>query len=114
MKNKKSKLRIRKGDYVKVIAGASRDIEGKPRRVLEIYPKTMKILVEGVNIRVKHEKPSQTNQQGGKVKVERPIDYSNVMLVDENKKPTRIGIRYEGEGENRRSIRYAKTTGSDL
>lgn len=72
------KLKIKKGDNVKVITG---DDKGKVGRVLEIDAKKMRLLVEGVNIHSKHEKPNQSNQNGGIVKVELPIHYSNVKLV---------------------------------
>lgn len=70
------KLKIKKGDQVRVIAGQDK---GKSGRVLAVYPKEMRILVEGINIRIKHEKPNQQNQQGGRVEKEMPIHYSNVM-----------------------------------
>jgi large subunit ribosomal protein L24 len=72
------KLKIKKGDTVKVIAG---DDKGKEGRVLEIYPTKMTILVDGVNIHKKHTKPSQQNQNGGIVDTSLPINYSNVQLV---------------------------------
>jgi len=73
------KLKIKKGDIVKVITGEDK---GKEGRVLEIYPKRMKLLVEDVNMKIKHEKPNQQNQQGGRLEVAAPIHYSNVELVE--------------------------------
>lgn len=105
------KMKIRKGDTVQIISG--NDI-GKTGRVLEVYPKNMRILVEGINIRTKHEKPSQQNQKGGTVKKEMPVHYSNVMLLDSEKYPTRVGIRREERGGKVESVRYAKTDGKDL
>jgi large subunit ribosomal protein L24 len=87
-----AKLKIKKGDTVKVIAG---DDRGKTGRVLEVYPKTMKILVEGVNIHKKHTRPNQQYPNGGIISKELPIHYSNVMILDSDKNPTRIGIRVE-------------------
>lgn len=72
------KLKIKKGDTVKVIAG---DDKGKEGRVLEIYPKNLTILVDGINIHKKHSKPSQQNQNGGIIDTSLPISYSNVQLV---------------------------------
>ncbi len=72
------KLKIKKGDIVKVIAG---DDKGKEGRVLEVLPKAMTILVDGVNIHKKHQKPTQNNQQGGIVDKAIPVHYSNVQLV---------------------------------
>lgn len=73
------KLKIKKGDTVKVITGEDK---GKEGRVLEIYPKKMTLLVEDVNMKIKHEKPNQQNQQGGRMEVAAPIHYSNVELVE--------------------------------
>lgn len=107
------KLRIKKGDMVKVISGKYRNSEDI-HRVLVVDPKKGKILVEGVNLRKKHEKPNPRNQKGGIVSKEMPVDYSNVMIVDSDKLATRIGInRVEKDGK-RMSIRYAKTNGKDL
>ena len=72
------KLKIKKGDTIKVITG---DDKGKTGRVLEINSSKLTLLVEGINIHTKHEKPNQRNQQGGLVKTELPIHYSNVQLV---------------------------------
>ncbi|MCB0702855.1 MAG: 50S ribosomal protein L24 [Ignavibacteriae bacterium HGW-Ignavibacteriae-4] len=72
------KLKIKKGDTVQVITGVDK---GKEGRVLEIYPSKMKVLVEGVNEKIKHEKPSQQNQQGGRVTKSAPLHYSNVKLI---------------------------------
>jgi large subunit ribosomal protein L24 len=72
------KLSIKKGDNVKVITGVDK---GKEGRVLEVYPTKMKVLVEGINEKIKHEKPSQQNQQGGRVTKSAPIHYSNVKKI---------------------------------
>ncbi|TNE34439.1 50S ribosomal protein L24 [bacterium] len=73
------KLKIKKGDTVQLITGADK---GKEGRVLEVYPSKMKLLVEGVNQKIKHEKPSQQNQTGGRVTVSAPVHYSNVKKID--------------------------------
>lgn len=82
------KLKIKKGDIVKVITGSDK---GKTGRVLDIDPKAMRILIEQVNVRSKHTKPSQMNPQGGINKIEMPVHYSNVMLVDSDKKRHALG-----------------------
>lgn len=105
------KLKIKKGDIVQVITG---DDKGKTGRVMLVYPKKMKILVEGVNIQKKHTRPTQADPKGGIKSKEMPIHYSNVMILDSDKNPTRIGIRIEEKGKKRQSIRYAKTNGKDL
>lgn len=73
------KLKIKKGDTVKVITGVDK---GKEGRVLQVLPSKMKILVEGVNEKIKHEKPSQQNQQGGRVTKSVPLHYSNVKKIE--------------------------------
>jgi large subunit ribosomal protein L24 len=76
------KLKIKKGDIVKVIAG---DDKGKEGRVLAVNPTKMSVLVENVNMHVKHIKPNQQNQQGGRVETNFPIHYSNIKLVSSSK-----------------------------
>jgi large subunit ribosomal protein L24 len=104
------KLKLKKGDIVQVITGNDKGATG---RILEVYSAKMRVLVEGVNIRKKHERPNQQNQQGGIVSKEMPVHYSNVMLVDSDKNPTRVGIRYD-ENTPKRKIRYAKTNDKEL
>ena len=98
-----STMKIKKGDTVKVIAGKDNGAEGK---VLSVDAKNHKVLVEGINMITKHQKPSQSNPNGGIVEKEAPIDISNVMLVVKGK-PTRVGFRMEGD----KKVRYAKATG---
>ncbi|MEZ3436777.1 MAG: 50S ribosomal protein L24 [Lachnospiraceae bacterium] len=95
--------KIRKGDTVKVIAGAGKDREGK---VLAVDKKAGRVTVEGVNMRTKHTKPSAANQNGGIVHQEGPIDASNVMYMHKGK-PTRVGFKMDGD----KKVRYAKSTG---
>ena len=71
-------MKIKKGDMVKVIAGKDKDKEGK---VIAVNTKNNTLLVEGVNMITKHTKPSMSNQQGGIVHQEAPINASNVMLL---------------------------------
>lgn len=91
MKNRfKPKFNIKKGDNVVVVAGNDKD-RTKPRNVLAVYPQKSRVLVEGVNIITKHQKPDAQNPQGGIVKQEAPIHISNVMLWDAKVKgPARI------------------------
>ena len=84
-------MKIKKGDTVKVIAGKDKDKTGK---VVSVDVKNNRVVVEGVNMITKHEKPSMSNQQGGIVNKEAPIDASNVMLVVKGV-PTRVGIKVE-------------------
>lgn len=122
------KLKIKKGDLVQVITGADKKERSqaggdskkrqvnKPKvgRVLEVYPETMRILVEGVNMVHKHSRPSQTNPKGGIQKIEAPIHYSNVMLIDSEKNRTRVGIRVENKDNRIVKKRFAKSNGQDL
>ena len=98
-----SSMKIKKGDTVRVIAGKDKDKEGK---VLAVNKKDGKVLVEGVNMLTKHTKPSMSNQNGGIVHQEGPIDISNVMDVH-NGKTTRIGFKMDGDNK----VRVAKSTG---
>lgn len=105
------KLKIKKGDQVQVISGNDR---GKTGRVLLVNPSKMTVLVEGINIQHKHQKPSQKNQKGGIVELEMPLHYSNVLLIDSDKNPTRTGIRVETIEGRRKAVRFARTNGKDL
>ena len=96
-------MKIKKGDTVRVIAGADKDKEGK---VIAVNQKKGTVIVEGVNMITKHTKPSMANQQGGIIHQEAPIDASNVMYVSEGK-VTRIGFKMEGD----KKVRVAKATG---
>ena len=96
-------MKIKKGDTVRVIAGADKDKEGK---VIAVNHKNGTVIVEGVNMITKHTKPSMANQQGGIIHQEAPIDASNVMYVSEGK-VTRIGFKVEGD----KKVRVAKKTG---
>ena len=104
-RNTQPKLKIKKGDTVKVIAGESKGQQGK---VLEVNMTTRKVLVERVNLISKHTKPNAKNTQGGIVKQEAAVHISNVMLVDPSSgKATRVG-RKEVDGK---LVRYAKNSG---
>lgn len=95
--------KIKKDDLVQVITGKDKGKEGK---VLSVDTKNNKVLVEGVNMVSKHSKPSMTNQQGGIIEKEAPIDISNVMYVHKGK-PVRVGF----QGEKKDKVRVAKVNG---
>ncbi len=103
-----AKLHIKKGDTVYVNAG---DDKGKTGRVLEVFPKKERAIVEGVNIITKATKPNAQHPQGGLVKMEAPIHISNINPVDKNGKPTRIGRRKD---ENGKTVRFSKKTGEEI
>jgi len=103
------KLHIKKGDTVVVNTGESK---GQRGRVLEIYRKTRRALVEGVNIISKHTKPDAQNPQGGIVKKEAPVHISNLMLIDPSSgEPTRTGRKYN---DNKKLVRYSKKSGEEI
>jgi large subunit ribosomal protein L24 len=98
------KLHIKKGDRVQVISG---DYKGQTGEVLEVFPDKYRAIVDNVNLRKKHRKPTQNNP-GGIVEIAAPIHLSNLMLLDpKTGEPTRIG-RKEVDGK---LVRYAKKSG---
>ena len=110
-----TKLRVRKGDRVKVIGGKS---AGHVGNVLRTDPERSKVWVEGANIQKRHEKPrtmrdvQRGGQLGGIIEAEGPIHISNVMLVDpSSNQPTRVGLRRDDEG---RRVRVSKRSGKDI
>ena len=101
-----NKMRLKKGDRVRVISGKDKGKEGK---ILVAFPAENKVIVEGVSVASRHSKPTQANPQGGIVKKETPIYASKVMLVCPNTgKPTRIGHAFLEDG---RKVRVAKVSG---
>lgn len=99
---------VKKSDKVKVITGKDKNKEGV---VLAAFPKTNKVIVEGVNIVKKHQKPSQVNPQGGIVEMEAPIHASNVMVIDpSNGEATRVGYKVV----DGKKVRVSKKTGEVL
>jgi len=94
------KFKIMKGDRVRVVRGNYRDMEGT---VLEVQKDKGRVRVEGVNMRKRHQRPSQANPEGGIVTFEAPIDVSNVMLIDPaSGEPGRIRMRIEEDGTKER------------
>jgi large subunit ribosomal protein L24 len=101
-------LKIKRGDTVVVISGKEKGKRGEVERVL---PKENRIVVGGVNVRTRHARPTQNNQQG-LYTFAAPIDVSNVMVVDPGSgEPTKVGYRFTDSGEK---IRVAKKTGKDI
>lgn len=119
-----SSLNIRKGDTVLVISGKDRGVQGK---IIDVYPESDKVIVEGVNRIKKHTKVGQDARgakSGGIITTEAPIHVSNVMLVDpEDGKATRVGYRREKVEKRRsdgstyeaeRSVRISRRTGKEI
>lgn len=108
-KNKRKKLHVKKGDEVKIIAGNDK---GKEGRILAVFPKKERVLVEGINMRIFHDQPSQQNPQGGRIEREVPVHISNVMVIDPaTGEPTRIGRKRIEEEGGGRWVRYSKKSG---
>ena len=95
--------KIKKDDMVRIIAGKDKGRDGK---VLKVDTKSDRVIVEGCNMVVKHQKPSAANPQGGIIQKESPIHISNVMLLVDGQ-PTRVGFKMEGD----KKVRVAKSTG---
>jgi len=105
-------MKVRKGDTVLVISGKDKGAKGK---ILVAYPERNKVLVEGVN-RIKKHTAQSANERGassgGIVTQEAAIAVSNVMLLDSDGKPTRVGYRIDDE--TGKKVRIAKTNGKDI
>ena len=95
--------KLKKGDKVVVLTGKDK---GKQGEITTVMPSANKAVVDGLNIAIRHTKPSQT-AQGGRLPKAMPIDLSNLSLVDANGKATRVGFRMEDGAK----VRFAKTTG---
>ncbi|MGI5901642.1 MAG: 50S ribosomal protein L24 [Desulfitobacteriia bacterium] len=104
----KTKMNVKKGDTVMVITGKD---AGKKGKVLEVFPKKNRVVVEKVNVVKKHQRPTRDNPQGGIEEVEAPIHVSNVMLFcTECNSVTRRSIKETGEGK----VRVCKRCGHNL
>lgn len=104
-----SKLHIKKGDTVYVLAGEDK---GKTGKVVKVLVDKQRAVVEGVNMVQKSQKPNAKNPQGGFVKMEAPIHISNLNVVDpKTGKPTRIGRKKD---ENGKTVRVAKKSGEEI
>jgi large subunit ribosomal protein L24 len=103
-----NKLKIRKGDRVKVIAGRSK---GKIGDVLRVLAADQRVVVSGVNVIKRHTKPSRT-EQGGIIEREAAIHVSNVAVLDpKTDKPTKIGFKFLEDG---RKVRFARGSGETI
>jgi len=104
-------MKVKKGDTVLVIAGKDKGAKGK---VIQAYPETQRVLVEGVNRIKKHTRVSRTQrgaQTGGIVTQEASIHVSNVMVVDSDGKPARVGYRADDDG---RRVRISRRNKKDI
>jgi len=106
------KIKIRKEDTVKVIAGRDK---GKTGRVLDVDRVRGRVLIEGVGMVKRHTRPNPQRQiKGGIAERESSIAISNVMLLTSGGVPTRVGYRIEGAGASTRRVRYARKGGEIL
>ena len=104
---KSFKLHIRSGDRVKILTGKHRNEKGV---VLRVFPKEYRAIIEGMNMVVRHLKPSTGNPKGTLEKKEAPIHISNLMVIDPtSEQATRVGRRYDEAGKLQR---YGKKTGN--
>ncbi|MDQ3885999.1 MAG: 50S ribosomal protein L24 [Actinomycetota bacterium] len=104
-------MKVKKGDMVIVIAGKDKGAKG---RVIQAYPDRDRVLVEGVNRIKKHTRISRTQrgaQSGGILTQEAPVHVSNVMVIDSDGKPARVGYRTDDGG---RHIRISRRNGKDI
>ena len=101
-------MRVKKGDTVVVIAGKDK---GKKGTVTKVFTKTNKVLVEGVNVITKHQKPTAVNPQGGIINKEAPIHISNVMPVDPE---TGKGTRFRFEVKDGQKVRVSVKSGKEI
>ena len=104
-----AKMKIKKGDQVEVLSGKDK---GKRGEVIKAMPAEGKVVVRGVAMVKKAQKPTQMGEQGGIVEKEAAIDVSNVALIDpKTDTPTRVGYRFD---ENGTKVRYAKKSGEEI
>ncbi|MCI1735866.1 MAG: 50S ribosomal protein L24 [Bacilli bacterium] len=98
-------MKIKTGDTVVVISG---DDKGKTGKVLKVFPKDHKVMVEGINVNKKHVKPTQANPKGSIVDKAMPIDISNVAFATKDGKATKIGYKMVGD----KKVRFEKKSGT--
>jgi large subunit ribosomal protein L24 len=103
--------KIRKGDKVTVLTGRDK---GRTGEVIEVRPAQGRALVRGIHMVKRHQKQTG-RQEGGIIAKESSIHLSNLALADpKGGKPTRVGFKFVGEGENRRKVRFAKRSGVEI
>lgn len=101
-------MKIKKGDTVIVISGKDR---GKTGNVIRAFPKARRVIVEGINIKKKHQRPTKKTQKGQILDIASPLDISNVQVIDEKSGAgTRVGYKNEGG----KKVRVLKKSGAIL
>jgi large subunit ribosomal protein L24 len=103
--------KIKKGDKVVVLSGRDK---GRTGEVVAVHPRVERVLVRGVNMVKRHQRQT-AQQEGGIISKELPIHVSNVALADpKDGKPTRVGFKVVGSGEDRKLVRFAKRSGVEI
>ncbi len=104
-------MKLRKGDRVRVLTGKDRGKEGEVMRAL---PEKGKVIVDGVNVAKRHQRPTKATTQGGIIDKDMPLPASSVAILCPTDGPTRIGYRFEDTGVGRRKVRICRKCGGDL
>lgn len=102
--------RIKKGDKVRVISGSEK---GKEGTVLKVFPELNRAQVEGINVRKRHKKPNQDQQEGGIVEINIPVDMSKLALIDNKAKGKTTRIKF-GYDKNNRKVRISKISNQEI
>lgn len=108
MKTSMYKIRLKKGDTVVVTTGK---YKGKTGKIVATHPKENKVTVEGINVVKKSIKPTELKPQGGIEEITKPMWVSKVAIVDDKKKPSKIGYKVDKDGNK---TRVYKTTGKEI
>jgi large subunit ribosomal protein L24 len=107
-KERKERIKLRKGDRVRVLKGKDVGKEGEVTRVLT---DSNRVIVDGVNVAKKHQRQTRATMQAGIIDKDMPVDVSNVAILCSECGPTRIGYRFDDQGKK---IRVCKKCGGDL
>ena len=101
-------MKIKKGDNIVVITGSDK---GKKGKVFKVFPDLNKIVIEGVNVKKRHKRPTKSNEKGQIINISLPLNVSNVMLIDpKTNKPTRLGKKLI----NGKYVRVSKRSGQEV
>lgn len=102
--------RLKKGDRVRVISGS---FKGKEGTILELFPKNQTAIVEGINVRKKHQKPNQEKNEGGIIDVTLPIDLCKLAIVDQKSKGKVTKIKFGFDKDNKK-VRISKLSNTEV
>jgi large subunit ribosomal protein L24 len=103
--------KIKKGDKVVLLTGRDK---GRTGEVIEVHPDDNRVLVRGINMVKRHQKQT-AQQEGGIISKESPVHVSNVAIADpKDGKPTRVGFKFVGTGDDRKKVRIAKRSGVEI